>query len=83
MWTSRKTDFRKLKITLVTMTYHTQRPECPCLSPHVLLIMLHNLSLSLLGRSATTRRRQRGFAIVSYLWPPVAWVGVLWRIPWR
>ena len=30
--TSRKTDFRKLKITLVTMTYHSQRPQCPSLS---------------------------------------------------
>ena len=37
MWTSRKTDFRKLKINLVTMTYHSQRPQCPSLSPHVLL----------------------------------------------
>ena len=37
MRTSRKTDFWKLKITLVTMTYHSQRPQCPSLSPHVLL----------------------------------------------
>ena len=35
---SRKTDFRKLKIILVTMTYHSQRPQCPSLSPHVLLL---------------------------------------------
>ena len=40
MRTSRKTDFRKLKITLlVTMTYHSQRPQCPSLSPHVLLVV--------------------------------------------
>ena len=39
MWTSRKTvGFRKLKITLVSMTYHSQRPQCPSLSPHVLLL---------------------------------------------
>ena len=37
MQTSRKTDFRKLKITLVTMTYHSQHPHCPSLFPHVLL----------------------------------------------
>ena len=37
MRTSRKTDFRKLKITLVTLTYHSQRPQCPSLSPHILL----------------------------------------------
>ena len=36
MRTSRKTDFRKLKITLVSMTYPGQRPQCPSLSPHVL-----------------------------------------------
>ena len=40
MRTSRKTDFRKLKISLVTMTYHSQRPQCPSLSPHVLVIKL-------------------------------------------
>ena len=33
---SRKTDFRKLKITLVALTYPGQRPQCPSLSPHVL-----------------------------------------------
>ena len=37
MRTSRKTDFRKLKITLVTMTCDSQRPQCFSLSPHVLL----------------------------------------------
>ena len=39
VWTFRKTetDFRKLKITLVTMTYHNQRPQWPSLSSHVLL----------------------------------------------
>ena len=42
MRTSRKTDFRKLKITLVTMTYHNQRPQCPSLSPHVLLMRLND-----------------------------------------
>ena len=45
---SRKTDFRKLKITLVSMTYHNQRPQCPSLSPHVLLnfaIFKYNSSL--------------------------------------
>ena len=40
MRTFRKTDFRKLKITLVTVTYHSQRPQCPSLSPHVLLSVL-------------------------------------------
>ena len=38
MRTSRKTDFRNLEITLVSMTYHSQPPKCPPLSPHVLLI---------------------------------------------
>ena len=38
MRTSRKTDFRKQKRTLVSMTYHNQRPQCPSLSPHVLLL---------------------------------------------
>ena len=37
MRTSRKTDFRRLKITLVIMTYHSQRPQCPSLFSHVLL----------------------------------------------
>ena len=37
MRTYRKTDFRKLKIALVVRTYHSQRPQCPSLSPHVLL----------------------------------------------
>ena len=37
MRTSRETDFRKLKITSVTMTYHSQHPQRPSLSPHVLL----------------------------------------------
>ena len=41
MRTSRKADFRKLKITLVTMTYHSQCPQCPSLSPHVLLKQIH------------------------------------------
>ena len=36
--TSRETDFRKLKIALVTMTYHNQHPQCPSLPPHVLLV---------------------------------------------
>ena len=34
-------DFRfrlKLKITLVESTYPSQRPECPSLSPHFLLV---------------------------------------------
>ena len=35
---SRKTDFPKLKITLVTMIYPGQRPQCPSLSPRVLLV---------------------------------------------
>ena len=39
MRTSREADFRKLKITLVTMTYHSQHPQRPSLSPHVLLQM--------------------------------------------
>ena len=37
MRTSWKTDFRKLKITLVATTYPCQRPQCPSLSPYVLL----------------------------------------------
>ena len=37
MRASRKTDFWKLNITLVSMTYHNQRPQCPSVSPHVLL----------------------------------------------
>ena len=50
VWTSRKTDFRKRKITLVASTYPGQRPQCPSLSPHVLLmentITLGNETLS-------------------------------------
>ena len=38
MWTPRKTDFRKLKTTLVGWIYPGQRPQCPSLSPHFLLI---------------------------------------------
>ena len=38
VWMSRKTDFRKRKITLVASTYPGQRPQCPSLSPHVLLM---------------------------------------------
>ena len=38
MQTSRNTDFRKLKITLVALTYPGQRPQCPSLSAHVLLV---------------------------------------------
>ena len=38
MRTSRKTDFRKLKITLVTMTYHSQRPQCPPPSPQNFIV---------------------------------------------
>ena len=41
MRTSREIDFRfrlKLKITLVESTYPGQRPECPSLSPHFLLV---------------------------------------------
>ena len=34
---SRKTDFQKLKIALLSMTYHNQRPQFPSLSPTVLL----------------------------------------------
>ena len=37
MRTSRKSDFRKLKKTLVASTYPGQRPQCPSLSRHVLL----------------------------------------------
>ena len=57
----RKTDFRKLKITLVTMTYHRQRPQCPSLSPHVLLlqvevklqVFIHLLYFGLSGLDST------------------------------
>ena len=38
MRTSEKTDFRKLRITLVGSIYPGQRPECPSLSPHFLLV---------------------------------------------
>ena len=41
MRTSEEIDFRfrlKLKITLVESTYPSQRPECPSLSPHFLLV---------------------------------------------
>ena len=41
MRTSRETDFRKLKITLVSMTYPSQRPQCHSLSPHVLLVAIY------------------------------------------
>ena len=40
MQTSRKTDFRNLKLTLlVAMTYNSQRPQRPSLSLHVLLVV--------------------------------------------
>ena len=39
---SRKRDFRKLKITSVASTYPGRRPQCPSLSPHVLLILFMN-----------------------------------------
>ena len=45
MRTSGEIDFRfrlKLKITLVESTYPSQRPECPSLSPHFLLLK-HNV----------------------------------------
>ena len=41
MRTSRKTDFRKLKITLVALPYPGQYPQCPSLFPHVLLLKLY------------------------------------------
>ena len=50
MRTSWKTDFRKLKITLATMTYHSQRPRCPSLSPHVLLILYSHCRCLFMGR---------------------------------
>ena len=51
MRTSGEIDFRfrlKLKITLVESTYPSQRPECPSLSPHFLLLSLivKNVSIS-------------------------------------
>ena len=52
-------DFRKLKITLVSMTYPGQRPRCPSLSPHVLLI----LSFFKGGRVSTKRWLNRAFVI--------------------
>ena len=45
MRTSGEIDFRfrlTLKITLVESTYPSQRPECPSLSPHFLLVTLSN-----------------------------------------
>ena len=45
MRTSLETDSWKLKITLVTMTYHSQHPQCPSLSPHVLLLSLFVIAL--------------------------------------
>ena len=44
MRTSGEIDFRfrlKLKITLVESIYPSQRPECPSLSPHFLLVFFH------------------------------------------
>ena len=60
MRTSRKTDFRKLKITLVTMTYHSQRPQCPSLSPHVLLhhYMWFSLQVFLQLETQSEQRRK-------------------------
>ena len=46
MRTSRKTDFQKLKITLVTMTYHSQRPQCPSLPSCSLVLILSYTILS-------------------------------------
>ena len=46
MQTSGEKDFRfrlKLKITLVESTYPSQRPECPSLSPHFLLILINDI----------------------------------------
>ena len=54
MRTSRKTDFRKLKITLVTMTYHSQHPQFLSLSPHVFLVFL-NPTLHGLFEAGSTR----------------------------
>ena len=67
MRTSRKTDFRKLKITLVTMTYHSQRPQCPSLAPHVLLFQrqwseCHLLEKTLCGES---KRKTVPYHIIS------------------
>ena len=52
--TSRKTDFRKLKKTLVTMAYHSQHPQCPSLLPHVLLLRLKSSVLASIAFIHTT-----------------------------
>ena len=52
MRTSRKTDFRKLKITVVTMTYHSQRPQCPSSSVPSCSLALIDIFVS---RSLTVR----------------------------
>ena len=63
VWTSRKTDFRKLKITLVTMTYHSQRLQCPSLSPHVLLARF-NLFGALLFFQQTSNNVESCYQII-------------------
>ena len=50
MRTSRKTYFRKLKITLVGLRYPGQRPQCPSLSPHVLLLLLNRIGEQDVGK---------------------------------
>ena len=61
MWTSGEIDFRfrlKLKITVVESTYPSQRPECPSLSPHFLLVCTQprsqGLSCFVFGFTATS-----------------------------
>ena len=52
MRTSGEIDFRfrlKLKMTLVESTYPSQRPECPSLSPHFLLVFVNQMQGELFG----------------------------------
>ena len=66
MRTSRKTDFRKLKITLVSITYHNQHPQCPSLSPHVLLVLPTSAVLADTGTAYSYFKR--GVAICDSKW---------------
>ena len=60
MRTSRKTDFRKLKIIFVSMTYPGKCSQCPSLSLHVLFVeplVAHFLELSCVHNNSRNSRR--------------------------
>ena len=57
--TSQKTDFRKLKITLMFMTYQSQRPQCPSLSAHVRSYGPQALPTPLLQAQAPSKSKGR------------------------